>query len=268
MRTRWRVPDVHETFAVTGGGSGIGLRVAERLLLENPSARCAVIDIAVGGAAKFLGEHQDRARTFEADVTDPAVVEDCFTAVADWAGPVTGLVNSAGVQFNEASIDLAYGDFMRVLEVHLGGTFLCSQAAARQMVAADLSGAIVNLASVSMFFGQPRRLPYAAAKAAIGSLTRTLAVEWAPAGIRVNAVAPGYVATPLVQEGVAAGHFDAQEAEELHALRRFGSTDEVAHPILFLLSAKASFMTGETVTVDGGFTVKKMPDGKRTGPQS
>lgn len=251
------------TFAVTGGSSGIGLRVAERLLAEHSQARCAVLDVTPPEATDALLDdpsQRDRMRFFNVDVTDPQVVDDCFAEISAWSGSVTGLVNSAGIQFNEPSIDLAYEDFRRILDVHVGGSFLCSQAAARHMINADGGpGAIVNLASVSMFFGAPRRLGYAAAKAAIGSITKTLAVEWAPFGIRVNAVAPGYIATPLVEKGLAAGHFNAERVSNLHALGRFGETDEVADPILFLLSERASFVTGEVLTVDGGFSVKKMP---------
>src|SRR5690606_24156037 len=108
-----------------------------------------------------------------------------------------------------------------------------------------------------MDFGWPGRLPYSVAKAAIGALTRTLAVEWAPHGIRVNAVAPGYVNTPMIEKAVAAGVFDAEARRKGHALERFAEPSEVAEVVEFFRSDRASFDTGGVVRVDGGFTVMK-----------
>ena len=118
-------------------------------------------------------------------------------------------------------------------------------------------GAIVNIASIAGRFGHPRRLPYSVGKAAIGALTRTLAVEWARGGVRVNAVAPGYVETPMVREGESLGLFSREEAEEMHAMKRLAAPEELADPIVYLLSAGAAFITGETLYADGGFSVLK-----------
>jgi NAD(P)-dependent dehydrogenase (short-subunit alcohol dehydrogenase family) len=124
------------------------------------------------------------------------------------------------------------------------------------MIAAG-GGSIVNFSSVAASFAWPNRLAYSVAKAAIGAFTRTLAVEWADHGIRVNAVAPGYVNTPMIRRAADEGVIDAEALAERHAVKRFAEPTEIAEVVEFLLSDRASFMTGEVVTVDGGFSAKR-----------
>src|SRR5580765_3305271 len=127
------------------------------------------------------------------------------------------LVNSAGIQIKQPTMDFEPAAWAKVIDVHLSGTLYWSQAAGRRMAALG-GGAIVNLASVSMHFALPRRAAYACAKAAVGALTRTLAVEWAELGIRVNAVAPGWIMTPLAMEAVKRDGYDLDTAKAEHAL--------------------------------------------------
>lgn len=170
--------------------------------------------------------------------------------------PIHGLVNGAGTVDNSPSEDVELETIHRIFAVHLDGTVLWSQAVARSMMAGR-GGSIVNIGSIVTPFGRPRRLAYAAAKSAIHSVTRTLAVEWASHGIRVNAVAPGYIRTPLLAESIRLGFADEDAAAGQHAMKRLGEPREVADAIAYLLSEQSSFVTGAVLRVDGGFSILK-----------
>jgi NAD(P)-dependent dehydrogenase (short-subunit alcohol dehydrogenase family) len=242
--------------AITGGSGSIGLATARRLLDADPDAAVVLLDLGPGDAAQEVLEAEPgRAHFVACDVTSPAAVDAAFARI-DEIGPLGGLVYAAGLVDNSASTELEFERWRAVLAVNLDGAMLCNQAAGRRMLAAG-AGAIVNIASIAGRFGHPRRLPYSVGKAAIGALTRTLAVEWARGGVRVNAVAPGYVETPMVREGESLGLFSREQAEEMHAMKRLAVPEELADPIVYLLSAGAAFITGETLYADGGFSVLK-----------
>jgi NAD(P)-dependent dehydrogenase (short-subunit alcohol dehydrogenase family) len=165
------------------------------------------------------------------------------------------LVNSAGNQIKAPSLEFTPENWASVMGVHLDGTLFWSQAAARNMLR-NGGGAIVNLASVSMYFALPRRPAYACAKAAVGALTRTLAVEWAEYGIRVNAVAPGFFASEMTAGlGEDADSFPDWLTEQI-PLGRGGRAGELDQSILYLLGAGSSFVTGQVLTVDGGMATR------------
>ena len=242
---------------ITGGASGIGAQAAQLLMERDELAKVVVLDLSLDRAQEFGAAYPDRVLLRALDITDRQAVVEAFDAARQWAGRgVTQLICCAGIQRRIPSIELDPTNWRAVLDVHLDGTLWPCQAAAKHMEE-EGGGAIVTFSSVAQQFAWPGRLPYAVAKSGISALTRTLAVEWAPLGIRVNAVAPGYVDTPMIAAAIASGQL-TQDVRALHALNRLANADEIAKAALFLLSEDASFITGEVLFVDGGFSVRKV----------
>jgi 3-oxoacyl-[acyl-carrier protein] reductase len=247
-----------EIAIVTGAASGIGNATAEALLAADPELLLIGVDLQKGWSEPVAERHgRERLHEAQVDVTDHDGVRQAVDRLADEVGAPTQLVNCAGIQYNCAALDLSFQAWRGLLAVNLDGTFSFCQAVGRHMVAAG-RGAIVNIASVSMHFGFPRRLPYVVSKNGIAGLTQTLAVEWGEQGVRVNAVAPGYVETALLTEAFEKGHVDRDVVSAHSALNRVAAPEEIAACIRFLLSDDAGFITGELLNVDGGFRRKKV----------
>lgn len=237
---------------LTGAANGIGWALAQKFA-QAGYAVC-LFDLDGDAAKKRARELSGNHQGFGCDVSDETQVDRAFAAVDERFGRLDVLVNNAGiVGAQEPSIaqDLQYFD--KSYKVMITGTFLCSRAAYHPM-AARKQGAIVNVGSMVGLVGFPRRNAYGAAKAGILSMTRSLACEWASKGIRVNAVAPGYIATSMIQGLIDRGAVDVDRLSRRIPMGRLGAPEEVADAILFLSSDSARYITGSTLSVDGGWT--------------
>ena len=227
---------------VTGGARGLGRAIANRL--AEAGARVAVLD-------RDLGDAPSAEISLRCDVADEASVEAAFAEVDRALGPCDVLVGAAGLTVRSPAIEMSGADFAHVVGVNLTGVFLASREAARRM--RGRGGAIVNVASVMGFSGGLFPNPaYQASKGGVVNLTRALAVEWAPLGIRVNAVAPTWIETDLTRNLLSDPRARARIVDAT-PMARLATPEEVAAAVLFLASPSASMTTGHTLPVDGGF---------------
>jgi NAD(P)-dependent dehydrogenase (short-subunit alcohol dehydrogenase family) len=233
---------------VTGAASGIGREIALGLAESGAAVGCVDRNDPHGTVAQ-IGEG---AFGVAADVTDPDSVTAAVKAVEDALGPLALAVNAAGIANATAAEDMPLEQFKQVLDVNLNGVFLCCQAEGRSMLAHG-GGAIVNIASMSgsIVNRDLLQVHYNASKAAVIHLSKSLAMEWAPRGIRVNCISPGYTATPMNTRPEVAEQVKRFEADT--PLGRMAAPSELVGPAVFLLSEAASFCTGVDLIVDGGF---------------
>ncbi|MBS7538369.1 SDR family NAD(P)-dependent oxidoreductase [Ancylobacter lacus] len=240
---------------VTGGARGIGAAICGRFAAAGAHVLVADRDEAAAQAlASRLRATGARAEALGLDVTDRAGIAAALAATKARHGVPHILVNNAGIVRNAPAAEMSVADWSAVIDVDLNGVFHCAQLIGGAMVAAG-RGAIVNVSSMCgeiVVHPQPQ-VAYNAAKAGVNMLTRSLAVEWARAGVRVNAVAPGYTATELTLAGRSNPDWFATWLERT-PMGRLGEPEEIADAVLFLASDAASFITGSILAVDGGYT--------------
>jgi NAD(P)-dependent dehydrogenase (short-subunit alcohol dehydrogenase family) len=251
---------------ITGGGTGIGRGTAELFAREGAQVmvsgrRQAELEETVGLCEKAGG----RAALVQGDVAKPEDAERMVRETVAALGGIDILVNNAGIIVRNASVtSVSIEDWLRVLDVDLHGVFLVSRFALLEMVAAGRGGAIVHVSSVAGIMGDPKMAPYNAAKGGVNLLTKNMALDYASHGIRVNAVCPGRIATPMPKSRLKPG----EDWEEVLArwgknipLGRVGRPEDVAYSILFLASDESAWITGTTLVVDGGATICHPPIG-------
>ena len=255
---------------ITGAGSGLGKATAQ--LFAEEGARVAVVDIserrAEAVAAEINGEtKRKKAAAFRADVAKKDEVDAMVKAVRKRFGPISILVNNAGIGQIKNFLDITPDEWQRMIDIHMKGTFLCTQAVIGDMIAANW-GRVINTSSVAGMEGGPQNAHYAAAKAAVIGFTRSLALEFARSGVTVNAVAPGLIdnivqAVQGTAEGsTVGGNIPSAKAEQVMnfflrriPMRKLGKPMDIAYAHLYLASDEAAYVTGQVVSPNGGYVM-------------
>jgi NAD(P)-dependent dehydrogenase (short-subunit alcohol dehydrogenase family) len=244
-----------KTALVTGGAKGIGLAISQELVALGwnvvvTGRDAAAIDTAVAGLASGPGKAIGRVM----DVRDRTSIDSVIADTRSEFGSLDSLINCAGVIIRNESEVLSEADWETVIDTDLSGVFKCSQAAFADLEKAK-GATIVNVGSIAGSVGIAGRAGYTAAKAGLEGLTRTLGLEWADRDIRVNAVAPGWTRTEMVAGGIKDGRLSEAALTSRIPQKRLAEPSEIAKVVLFLMSSDSSYITGQTITVDGGITI-------------
>jgi NAD(P)-dependent dehydrogenase (short-subunit alcohol dehydrogenase family) len=229
-----------KTALVTGGGSGIGAAVAHRLRTDGYNV--ATIDL----------NPSDTEYSYIADVTDRDQVDAALTEIRSALGPVTILVNAAGKEVFRRFANISFDEWRKIIDINLHGVFHTTQAVLPDMVEAGW-GRIVNISSSSTHSGAPFMSAYVAAKSGVNGLTKSLALEYGPAGITVNAVPPGFIDTPMLRTSASQGNLGSiDEAIKRTPVGRMGKPEDIAAACAFFISEEAGYITGQILGVNGG----------------
>jgi NAD(P)-dependent dehydrogenase (short-subunit alcohol dehydrogenase family) len=240
------------TVLVTGAGSGIGAAIATRF--RQAGYQVTLFDLSGAAAQRVASRIPENARTLvtEGDVADESQVQAAVEQTVAEFGSLDVLINNAGIEINGTVVEQPSSDWDRQIAVNLRSVYLLSKYAIPHMV--RRGGSIINIASVHAAMSWPRCPAYDATKAGIIGITRAMAVDHGRDGIRVNAICPGYIETPLLAQWFASGAANRDEVLKSHPLGRIGTPDDVADAALFLASDAAAFISGTSLTVDGALT--------------
>jgi len=241
-----------KTALVTGAASGIGAAIAERFLSSGYQVAFFDVDARAARATASRITSAARKLVLEGDVSNEQQVKEAVSRTVADLGSLDVLINNAGIEINGTVVDLSTEQWERQLAVNLRGVFLFSKYSVPEM--RRRGGAIINISSVHALVSWPRCPAYDATKSALIGLTRAMAVDHGHDGIRVNAICPGYIETPLLEQWFAMGAVTKEEVLKFHPLGRIGKPNDVAELALFLASEAASFISGTYITVDGALT--------------
>ena len=240
---------------ITGGNSGIGLSIARSL--ARAGVKVTIVnrtkETCQETAAK-LCEEGGNAKAFPADVSKREEVEAMVRDVEEKMGSIDILVNSAGINIRKKAVEFDLAEWQEILDINLTGTFLTCKAVGRRMISRR-RGRIVNISSVASSIGLMDRAPYCASKGGVSQLTKALALEWAPYGVTVNAIGPGFTRTPLIEPLINAPDFQ-DKIRTLVPLLRIGETEDLNGIVLVLCSKAGAYITGQTIIVDGGWSIQ------------
>ena len=244
---------------VTGGARGIGEAITKELV--KLGARVVIVDVRPGSAEETAVRFRaggGEVYGMDLDVTKNEEIEKTFKAAAEKLGSIDILVNNAGIQIRQSSLEFTEENWDKLMDINLKAVFFCAQTAARLMKERK-GGCIVNISSGTSVNTTPGRAPYVISKAGVNALTSVLAAEWASSGIRVNAVAPGWIETEMVKEGMRLGVISNNQILSVTPIGRMASPEEIATVVAFLACEEARYVAGQTIFVDGGWTSIGLP---------
>jgi NAD(P)-dependent dehydrogenase (short-subunit alcohol dehydrogenase family) len=239
---------------ITGGGQGIGKAIC--LAMAREGIRVAVNDIKGDRAAEVVKQIEEEGGigwSFQADVSNEDQIKSMVAKILQRFKSIDYLVNNAGISDQLVPVVEQDTDrWQKLVDIHLRGTYLCSKEIAKSMIRKKY-GRIVNISSIAGLNAFPMRTAYSPAKSAIIMLTKVLAIEWASFNINVNAIAPGFIRTEMVEDFIRLGKMNEEEICNRIPLKRLGTSEEIAEIVLFLCSSSSSYITGQTIVVDGGW---------------
>ena len=251
----WKVMSIDQKVAlITGGGQGIGKAICFAMAREG--IRVAVNDIKEDRAVEVVKQIKEGggiASSFQADVSNEDEIKSMVEKILNRFKGIDYLVNNAGISDQLVPVVEQDTDkWQELVDIHLKGTYLCSKEIAKSMIKKKY-GRIINISSIAGLNAFPMRTAYSPAKSAIIMLTKVLAIEWASFNINVNAIAPGFIRTEMVGDFIRHGKMNEEEICNRIPLKRLGTSEEIAEIVLFLCSSSSSYITGQTIVVDGGW---------------